>query len=327
MNLEVLSDPNCFRTLAQEWLNLLGNATTNHIFLTPQFQAAWWKHFATGELYIITLRSDRGELIGVAPFYRQDKTLHLLGSHEVSDYLDVIVHQDFVNDFLNALFNHFEENNLSEIHCISLPQSSQLLQLIKVESWRVEKTQQTVCPVISLPKTWDEYLTQIGKKQRHEIKRKWKNLEEQLHPTFSIITNEEEIDTHLNDFIRLHALSSTEKSAFWTPTQTEYFHELMTICAQQGWLKLFFLSVNDYRAATMLCFDYNNQFLLYNSGFDPQKFAGLSVGNVLTSYTIKHAIELCRSRYDFLRGDEEYKFRYGAVAEPIFDLTFTHSLA
>jgi CelD/BcsL family acetyltransferase involved in cellulose biosynthesis len=70
----------------------------------------------------------------------------------------------------------------------------------------------------------------------------------------------------------------------------------------------------------MLCFDYNNEFLLYNSGFDPEQFAHLSPGNVLTAYTIQDAIRLGRSRYDFLRGDEIYKFRFGAVAEPVCDL-------
>ena len=74
------------------------------------------------------------------------------------------------------------------------------------------------------------------------------------------------------------------------------------------------------KAAAMLGFDYNNEFLLYNSGYDPSQFANLSPGNVLTSYTIQHAIELGRSRYDFLRGAEVYKFRFGAEAEPVYDL-------
>jgi CelD/BcsL family acetyltransferase involved in cellulose biosynthesis len=59
--------------------------------------------------------------------------------------------------------------------------------------------------------------------------------------------------------------------------------------------------------------------LLYNSGYDPQFFP-LSPGNVLTAYTIQDAIRLGRARYDFLRGDEIYKFRFGAQPEPVYDL-------
>ena len=91
--------------------------------------------------------------------------------------------------------------------------------------------------------------------------------------------------------------------------------------AQAGWLKLFFIEVNGIEAAAMLCFDYNNEFLLYNSGYDPEQFANLSPGNVLTAYTIQEAIRLGRIRYDFLRGDEDYKFRFGAQPEPVYDLS------
>jgi CelD/BcsL family acetyltransferase involved in cellulose biosynthesis len=71
----------------------------------------------------------------------------------------------------------------------------------------------------------------------------------------------------------------------------------------------------------MLIFDYNDQFLLYNSGFDPAQFNNLSTGNVLTAYTIKQAIEQRKTVYDFLRGDEVYKFRFGAVSQPVYDIS------
>jgi CelD/BcsL family acetyltransferase involved in cellulose biosynthesis len=93
--------------------------------------------------------------------------------------------------------------------------------------------------------------------------------------------------------------------------------------AQAGWIKLYFIELNGIKAASMLCFDFNNEFLLYNSGYDPDQFANLSPGNVLTSYTIQEAIRLGRRRYDFLRGDEVYKFRFGAEAEPVYDLSIS----
>jgi CelD/BcsL family acetyltransferase involved in cellulose biosynthesis len=95
--------------------------------------------------------------------------------------------------------------------------------------------------------------------------------------------------------------------------------------AETGYLKLFFLELNQVKAAALLCFDYDNQFLLYNSGYDPDLFAHLSPGNVLVSYTIEEAMRLGRTRYDFLRGDEIYKFRFGAEAEPVYDLEISKS--
>jgi CelD/BcsL family acetyltransferase involved in cellulose biosynthesis len=203
-----------------------------------------------------------------------------------------------------------------------LPQNSPFLSFIeKNRTAKFEKKQQDVCPVIQLPSSWDEYLSMIGKKQRHEIKRKWKNLEAQVQPEFLVIKDADELQKYLPEFIRLHQLSSQEKAAFWTEDQTSYFHHFSQKAAEQSWLRLFFIKIGDHFAASMLGFVYRGQFLLYNSGFDPVQFAGLSVGVVLTAFTIQQAIEDRLSVYDFLRGDEEYKFRFRAVAEPVWDVT------
>ncbi len=127
----------------------------------------------------------------------------------------------------------------------------------------------------------------------------------------------------MDAFITLHQKSTRDKEDFWNESLIQFFKALAVELAQLGWLKLYFIEVNGVKAAAMLGFDYNNEFLLYNSGFDPEQFAQLSPGNVLTAYTIQDAIRLGRSRYDFLRGDEVYKFRFGAVAEPVFDMEVT----
>jgi len=101
--------------------------------------------------------------------------------------------------------------------------------------------------------------------------------------------------------------------------------------AEQGWLKLFFLHIDHWLEnsfdlpmptqpiAAMLIFDYNGVYNLYNSGYDPQ-YRQLSAGQVLTTLTIQHAIENKKTIYDFLRGNEEYKFRLGGKPEAVMDL-------
>jgi CelD/BcsL family acetyltransferase involved in cellulose biosynthesis len=128
------------------------------------------------------------------------------------------------------------------------------------------------------------------------------------------------VDEAMAAFIELHQKSTRDKEGFWNEALIQFFTALAAELAKAGWLKLYFIELNGARAAAMLCFDYNNEFLLYNSGFDPEQFAHLSPGNALTAYTIQHAIRLGRQRYDFLRGDEVYKFRFGAAAEPVYDL-------
>ena len=124
----------------------------------------------------------------------------------------------------------------------------------------------------------------------------------------------------MEHFFDLHILSGAEKKAFMTPPMKTFFRELVTACTEQGWLDLSFLLVNGVPAATLLSFHFRNEVQLYNSGINIALSDALSPGWLLLCYHIEYAITLERSRYDFMRGDEEYKFRFGGRSEPIYQI-------
>jgi len=64
---------------------------------------------------------------------------------------------------------------------------------------------------------------------------------------------------------------------------------------------------------------------VYNSGLDPAAFAALSPGVVLTAAAIERAIAAGRAEFDFLRGNEEYKYRFGAADTHIYRLRLERS--
>ena len=66
------------------------------------------------------------------------------------------------------------------------------------------------------------------------------------------------------------------------------------------------------KAAGYFCFNYKNKILVYNSGFDPQ-FSEYSPGWVLLGYLLRWANENQIAEFDFMRGNEEYKYRFGAM--------------
>jgi CelD/BcsL family acetyltransferase involved in cellulose biosynthesis len=315
-----LSEPACFEQLASEWHELLDQAAVNHVFITPEFQSVWWKCFGQGELHVVTFRDDTGKLVGLAPLQKNGDELSFIGNKDLCDYLDFIVDKEVEEQIYAELTEYLKK--FSKVMLLSVPHNSPTRKyLADVFGPQLNEQQQDVCPVIPLPKTWEEYLTLLGKKQRHEIKRKWQKLEQEVLATFTLVDNQQLAEKDILDFIALHQHSSQEKKEFWDDKHMEFFTLLLTKVAEKGWLQLFFLEIKGERVATMLGFAYRNELFLYNSGFSADEYRQLSVGNVLTSFTIKYAIEAGFIRYDFLRGDEEYKFRYGAQAEPVFDLT------
>ena len=67
-----------------------------------------------------------------------------------------------------------------------------------------------------------------------------------------------------------------------------------------------------------------NRIWVYNSGLN-RDFQSLSPGWVLLGYLLQWAITNGRSEFDFMRGDEEYKYRFGAVNQYVMRVKLTRS--
>ncbi len=331
MQTTIYTNATGFEQLAQEWDDLLVRSVNVPFFMRYVYQHTWWQYLGNDDLVLMAIRTDEGRLVGLAPLYGSGsqagrRELSFVGCVDVSDYLDLLVDRDYVEPVYQAFLDCLASGGVAwdKLYLCSLPHNSithtHLAEAARARGWRVEVKQQDVCPVISLPGEWEEYLAGIDKKQRHEIRRKTRKIESEAETRWYAVSSSDEIDQAMTAFIELHQKSTQDKEDFWTEALIQFFTALASELTKLGWLKLYFIEVNGARAAAMLCFDYNNEFLLYNSGFDPEQFAQFSPGNVLTAYTIQDAIRLGRKRYDFLRGDEVYKFRFGAVAEPVYDL-------
>ena len=325
LTVHIENNPNCFATLEQEWLQLLERSITNTIFQTPQFLRNWWETLGSGTLQIVTVRDDSNVLRGIAPLFLQtnnnnQQELCFVGCVNVSDYLDVVVDTEYEREVYAAFTTALTEKiEWEALFWCSIPEASPTREFLKTQFPVAVETIQDVTPQITLPTSWDEYLAALDRKQRHETKRKWRRLDELDHQ-FELITDEQTAASAVDEFIELHKASSAEKRNFWNEAHLVFFKKLIPDTARMGWLRLFFLNIEGKRVATMLAFDYNNKYDLYNSGFYPDLYKEVGTGTVLTAYTIKHAIENKKTIYDFLRGDEQYKFRLGAVSKNIYDI-------
>jgi len=79
---------------------------------------------------------------------------------------------------------------------------------------------------------------------------------------------------------------------------------------QAGWLRLFYLSIDGATVAALYCFSFKNRGYYYIGGFDPA-YSKMSVGTVLTGHALAAMAEEGCREFDFLRGAEAYKYRWG----------------
>jgi CelD/BcsL family acetyltransferase involved in cellulose biosynthesis len=77
-----------------------------------------------------------------------------------------------------------------------------------------------------------------------------------------------------------------------------------------------FLTVGGRPIPAGISFETPDAVLYYNAGVDPDA-RDLSPGVVMVERYVRRALAQGAVRLDFLRGDEPYKYEWGAVDEPI----------
>jgi len=336
--------PTGFAALAEEWNDLLARSRFDTLFLSHEWQTTWWQQLGEGDLWIVAFRQpESGRLVGIAPLYRLLRkdgpwvgsyVFHLVGCTEVSDYLDMIieagqepaVYESFCDWLYSADAPQWDVLDLCNLPEVSL--SHQMLPaIVRGAGHRVEVSQEDVAPYISLPARYDDYLAErVEKKQRHEIRRKQRRAEREAVVGFYLVGPAHDLKQEMDDFIALQQASRPDKEEFMTPEMQRFFRFAARRMLDAGYLQLAFLTLDGVKAATYFSFEYKGQLLLYNSGYDTGDFAHLSPGWVLLAYLIQHAIASGLKVFDFLQGDEEYKYRFGSQDNKVMrTVIYNHS--
>ena len=301
-------------SLEGPWQALLPQGGGKAVFCAPLWLKTWWEEFHGGrELLLLGVREE-GRLVGVAPFMREDDRLLLAGDTNVCDYMDVVAVEGAEEGVLDAVLRAVGEEPWSELILWGVPDYSPTLdvlpRLAPSLGYALSVEREGVCPRVSLPADWEEYLAGLGRKDRHELRRKLRRLFRSGDVLFHDCVTALDVESHLDDFLRQHVASRHEKALFMTEQMTRFFRRMTMNLTEQGLIRLFCLEVNGVRGASVLCFDSGDELLLYNSGYDPS-MSSLAVGLLSKALTLRQAIEEGKRCFDFLRGAEAYKYDLG----------------
>jgi hypothetical protein len=336
----------------EEWDRLLKSAASNVVFMTWQWQQLWWSHFGAAsqtnkgdgecKLHLLAVRAEEGALVGIAPLfiasaplpplkeYRRGelrpegegaavRTVRIVGGIDIADYLDIIAPPERMEEVwavvLDYLIERREEWDAIDLH--SLPEfspSRELLpRLAEERGLSAQLFPEDVSPVLELPGDWDTYLMSLRKKDRHELRRKVRKLEGRDDVRWSLVPSRDPaaMTEGMTTFLDLHRMSGADKAGFMDDNMAAFFLKMASELADTGWLDLAILEVNKQPASAYLSFSYGDRLYLYNSGYS-QEFASYSAGVALLAYRIHKAILQGFRYFDFLRGDEPYKYDFGA---------------
>jgi CelD/BcsL family acetyltransferase involved in cellulose biosynthesis len=321
-----------FDTLSNEWDSLLSHARTTDFFMALAWQRIWWKHLGRGTLSVVAVRDDGGSLLGLGPWFVEEQNgqriVRTIGCKDVTDYLSVMAREGQEEVVFQTLLDFMcspDAPQWDSFNLCNVPQENPTLTVLptvaKASGLSTSIEDEDVCPVIYLPDSYEAYLESLDKKQRHELRRKRRRAEEYGVEFYTIGANHN-LDEEIDAFFALMAMSTPDKAAFLQEEgHMAFFHEMGHAMLDAGYLHLIFLMIEGQRAAAMWQFKYHDRMMLYNSGLNPGAYSALSSGIVLLTFSVQDAIERGCKVYDFLQGDEEYKYRMGAVTTTVHNLT------
>ena len=313
------------------WAELVEADPAGTFFHTPGYLKLYWEEFGEQpeHLLLAFAEEDDGTQIGAVAFERIDDTLRFLGGTEVTDYMGPVGLPERQEAVATALWAGLEaREDWRQADLRGLAADSPWLRLLAgaatEQGLQVQETedQNGTAPYLPLPGSWDAYLEALPAKLRHEIKRKANKLEAETGPFKIETATGETLNPLLDRFVELHRMSEGPKGVFMQPGMEIFFRRLGEAFLPQGIFNLTFIEVGGELAAGTIGFRFDHTFFLYNSAFD-RKWGNLAPGMVLVGEDIRLALESGCGGFDLLKGDYQYKYRFGAAPRLVRRLAVT----
>ncbi|ROR02902.1 GNAT family N-acetyltransferase [Desulfosoma caldarium] len=291
------------------------------LFVTPPWLDAWKRTLGQNESLCLLMAYGAFGADGYLALKLCDTEGLFAGDPEVCDYFDVVIRPGREEAVWRAMLQSAGQAGLKTLNLFPVRPTSTVMThgvpLGRALGYAVSVESIDVTVEMPLAPSWEGYLQSLNGKQRHEVRRKMRRLEEAGQVDYRVVSTPSELEQALEVFFHLFQSNRDDKARFLTPAIRTYMETLCHTMGREGLLRLSFLHLNGSPAASALCFDDGETVYLYNNGYDAA-FAPLSVGLMQTLFTIKDAAERGRTRYEFLRGDETYKFRLGGQEVPLY---------
>ena len=323
----ITSEP--FEALAPEWASLHRSIPDALPFSHPTWHEAWLRHCGADAFPVfLALRLPGGgdveaPLLGVFPLDVGGAEPRFLGDPDLSDHSGALVAPGLEAGAAAALIEWLMEDLASGFEAWGLPANGPLrpalIAAAKRYGWSAGEEPEAVTPTVELPPTWEEYVSALPKKHRHELRRKLRNLERAGEVGFVSATAPGEVADAVEGLLAMMRESREEKAAFLTPEREMFFRGLAAGLSEHGLARISTLTLDGRSVARVFTLEGGGATMLYNSGFDPA-LAHLAVGLLSKALLVRDAIERGRSAVDFLRGREVYKRHLGGEPRDIVRL-------
>jgi CelD/BcsL family acetyltransferase involved in cellulose biosynthesis len=334
MNISIIESMEQMPGLSGAWNDLLRQSLANNVFLTWEWAYSWAETYIKDDrrLFVITIE-ENGELIGIAPFcIRRVRTgpflsrrIEFLGTPEAgADYLDVFVKKGREKTVSSLLYRYLFQRcqrDWDALYLQDIPAGSLFMSYfineLKSAGRHFEIERGSYCPIVVLPGSQDEFDQNLSRNRRQQYQRHKRLLENKYKADFEHLSSKEII---LADTLTKFADLYEDR---WKSESGDLFRHLrnfIQITKEDGIADIDLLKIDGNYVGGLLHLNYNHVKYMYLMAIHPSTDYSVSIGNVMCAISIKRAIEEKCKEYDFLKGEEPYKFQWMNYAKTSYFL-------
>jgi CelD/BcsL family acetyltransferase involved in cellulose biosynthesis len=316
-----------FQSLRDEWNDVLARSAANNIFLTWEWVSTWWELYGAGAtLHVLTARDSDGTLLGIAPLQRRRRGLSGLGGVDVLEFigyggdvtpeqLDFIVQSGAEAVVAPAFVAHINADRSvggADLRpfAATTPNLPYVERGLREAGGPLRAVPDSICPVLPLPATKAAFMESRSKNYRKKMKEYQRRCARDLGAQARLSATPAELETDMGALVALHRKRWESRTrAFRSTAYVEFHRRLAARLFDKGWVRMFALDSPSGPLAMLYCFSYAGRFSFYQAGRDPEH-SKHRVGLVLMHHAIEQAIDEHAQVFDFLRGEEDYKYMW-----------------
>lgn len=319
-----------FQDLREDWERLFLANPKHRPFQSWSWTNAWLKHLAGPHvLHVICLRNEGQELQFVLPLVRSGGKKH----GKRTRLYNVCGYGPECSDHVSALRLPGLDARVAEVAAIGIAETCTTADRIELGNLdhgedfalilageirhrhrivRLEKF--TTCPAVELPETWDAFLQILSSNFRSQVRRFHKRVEKTENTRFRSL-DASEAESFAHELIRLNRSRIGQKgqiSSLEDPAFRDFLIAVIPAMAISGLAAMDIVEMDGQTVGAALNLMHGQSIYYYMGGFDDAA-KNLRPGTALFARVIERGIEAGYLKYDFLRGAEPYKYRWGAT--------------
>ncbi len=325
---ERIQSQNAFFSLRQKWTLLLEKSDNKNIFLTWEWQYAWWAVYGEEkDLWLLTVK-ENGELIGIAPlmirtskkFFIKLRILMSIGTPQADiggfitskNEVAIPAITTFIND-AHAEWDILELNNLQE----NVTTNVLLPNFFQQKHYRIIKTYRKHL-YLPLEQNWENYFNSLSKNMRRNLRKQRRRAEEKGAIDYKIFKGK---NLQWENFLTIFEINKKGRypEIYQLRQSRDFLRQLYDIMQEKEWLQIEMLFFNQEAIAFQCGYHYDQKYLDWRGGYN-RNYQKMSAGKLLMMLSIEQRIQDRVLEIDFLRGEHSYKSDWRPLSQFFFSM-------